>query len=300
MADKVVTERPEFRKEFSSFSQFVDFCENTPTDLPNDRRESRKEDEHYQEFTGVKNFKEAVTLAREGWPEGFKKSKELSSSMFDHVSEMIERVDVNHDVEGHAIDISRYVDGEPECWLKFENVIQEAEAGNRLIKISFNCSVSSTVSRETIIARGATIVALIELLEYAGHRVELTLVFANGRMFDRQSNRPPIMSSFIRIKDFDQNVNLTQLSYALAHPSVLRALMFSFMEIAPEAVRVMVGVPDAGYGTPRDILDEDKGDIHICHGYGESPQWTNKESAEKWILEELKKQGVHIKKEKTK
>src|SRR6185295_6436941 len=128
----------------------------------------------YSEFTKAKDWNHVLQLAKDGWPEGLEKSKSISSVMFNDVSQMIERTDVNHDIEGHAIDVSRFVDGEPECWLKFENVIQEAESGNKLIRITFNCTVSAGVNTDTIIRKGATISALIELLEYAGHRVELT------------------------------------------------------------------------------------------------------------------------------
>jgi len=287
-----------FRKEFSSWGAFVDYCENAPSEITIDHRASRRDDASYKYFTHAENWKEVLDLSKEGWPEGLKKSKEIASSLFDHVSSMIERVDVNHDIEGHAIDVARYVDGEPECWLKFENVIQESENGHKLIKITFNCSVSAGVSIDTIIARGATIVALIELLEYAGHRVELTLAHA---VSDYRHETVPTMSAFVKIKEFDQNLNMPMISYALAHPSVLRALMFSYMETAPYLIRRLVGVPDGGYGTPRDIQTEDKGDIHISHGYGGyggDIQWRDQKSAEKWILEQLQKQGVHLKKEK--
>lgn len=285
-----------FEKRFSTWNEFVDYAENAPSELSTKDRQSRSDITYG--FSHVNSFDETLKLAKEGWPEGLAKSKELSSAMFNDVSQMIERTDVNHDIEGHAIDVARFVDGEPECWLKFENVIQEAESGNKLIRITFNCTVSAGVSTDTIIRKGATISALIELLEYAGHRVDLTLVEAVGEAYLMQDRPPAEFLVYTKLKTFDQNSDMANISYALAHPSVSRSLMFSVIETADAETRKKCHVgPYGSYGRPVDIPKEEKGDIHIGSSKHGDPQWANEESAEKWIIEQLKIQGVHLKKE---
>lgn len=287
-----------FRKDFNSWNEFVDHCENGNTDMAQNERQSRTmpPDDLY-DFAQVRSFKETLDLARNGWPEGLKKAKELSSSLFDHISSKIERVDVKHDIEGHSIDIARFVDGEPEAWLKFENVIQESESGHKLIRITFNFSVSGAVSKETIIRKGAAIVALIELLEYAGHRVELTLAMGTAESWSGRYGNP-IVQLYTKIKDFDQNVDMSKLAYVLCHPSVLRSLYFSFAETMPDVYRRLTGVHrGGGYGSPADIPESERGDIHIGHSHAMDGQWQNPDLAEKWILKELQKQGIHLKKE---
>lgn len=306
MAEEIKSDWPIFRKEFSSWSMFIDHAANAKTDMPMEDRESRhqKAAGSYESFTKAKSWDHVLELARDGWPEGLKKAKEVSSVLFNHVSEMIEKLNVSYDIEGHSIDIARFVDGEPESWLKFESVLQEAEAGHKLIKITYNVTVSAGVSTDVIIRKGATVAALIELLEYAGHRVELTIVDSSGNSrlepshgFVRKDLKP-IMLFFVKIKEFDQNLDMNLVSYALSHPSVARALMFSAMETAPENIRKLAGVHKYGfYGTPTDIALEDRGDIHIPHSHFDDVQWATTESAETWVKQKLQEQGVHLKKE---
>lgn len=291
-----------FIKRFTTWNEFVDYADNAPSEMSSLDRQSRTEnDPHYYSFVKAKDWKEVLSLARDGWPEGLKKVKEISGIMFNNVSQMIERVEVNHDIEGHLIDVSRFVDGEPECWMKFEDVIQEAQSGNKLIRITFNCTVSSGVSTDVIVRKGAAIAALIELLEYSGHRVELILIeaVAPSRSGTFTDNPSPEILVYINLKTFDQNSDMANISYALAHPSVSRALMFSVAETAPEETRKKCGIYKYGsYGSPTDIPKTEKGDIHIGHSRHGEPQWASEQAAEKWIIEQLAKQGVHLKETK--
>lgn len=298
-----MSDTPTHRKEFSTWNEFVSYVDKTPCEMPDATRASRHSTngEDYTQFTKAKSWDHIMQLARDGWPEGLARSKSITKALFDKVSEMIERIDVKHDIEGHAIDVSRYLDGEPECWLKFENVIQEAEAGHKLIKLTFNVTVSAGVSTEVIIRKGATISALVELLEYAGHRVELTIVDSSGNRRLNPEGGPvkPIATFIVRLKEFDQNLDMGLVTYALCHPSVARGLMFSAMELSPKEIRQLIGVEGSFnfYGTPTDIDKKDRGDIHIPHSYMFEKQWQSTELAEKWLIEELAKQGVHLKKE---
>ena len=94
---------------YKSWGEFVDKAENGKTDMLEHRRASR---ERQKNFTGVEDYKDAFKLAKEGWREGTVSINEMATPLFDHVSKMIERVEVTHDVEGHSIDVARFVDGE--------------------------------------------------------------------------------------------------------------------------------------------------------------------------------------------
>jgi hypothetical protein len=203
---------------------------------------------------------------------------------------MIQRVEVSHDVEGHAIDVARFVDGEPEAWLKFEEVLQESESGHKLIRIAFNYSVSGHISPEVITRKGAAVAALVELLEYAGHRVELILCHAVAEY----RNDEAVTETYIRMKEFDQNLDSAVLAFALAHPATLRVLTFSIMEQYPYEVRRHIGVPGGGYGIPAEVNKENRGDIYIARSLASDSQWDSAEKAEAWIIKQLKEQGVTI------
>lgn len=277
--------RPVHRVVFKSWGEFVDTAENGKTDYPTSRRVSLQPDEH---FTGVKSPAEAYKLAREGWTSGAATIKDMAAPVFNHISKMIERVEVNHDVEGHSIDVARFVDGEPEAWLKFENVIQESETGHKLVRIAYNISASAGISKEVITRKGAAAAALVELLEYAGHRVELILCEGGEGCYGVIDTE-----MFIRMKEFDQNLDMPVLAFALAHPATLRCLMFSIMEQYPAEVRRSIDV-GAGYGRPKDIEKENQGDIYIGKSRMDEQQWHSEEAAEAWVIDQLKKQGISL------
>lgn len=276
----------------SSWGEWVDKALHGKTDMLDNERESRRPNIH---FTGVSSLKEIEDLALNGWEEGTTKVKMLTDGIFNHVSSMIERVEVSHDVEGHSIDVGRFVEGEPECWIKFENVIQEDSNGHRLVRLVLNGAVSAGVSKDIIIQKGAAVVALAELLEYSGFRVQIDLIFLIGSHIDNH-----ILLSKTILKQYDQNLDINIITYALAHPSCARGLNFSIEEQFPKAIRTKYDISIyGGYGMPTDKVNDEtlKGDIYIGSSHAENSAWKNKTACDAWIIEQLEKQGVHLKKE---
>jgi hypothetical protein len=283
-------------KSYATWAELVTQAETGASSIPDGDRASRdkKDAREYKRFTGAENFAEAVKLAREGWADGEAEIKEMSAPLFNHVSAMIERVDVSHDIEGHAIDVSRFVDGEPECWLKFEEVKVNAENGRRLVRVVFNCCASAGISTEIIRRKGATIAALVELLEFAGHRVEVSVVFSVGSTGARKSEKGTVFEIGAVVKTFDQPLDAAIMAYALLHPSVLRSLMFSLMEQAPEHLRRKMGVPDGSYGTVKEIQTLDRGDVYIPSMFLDDAQWESAERAEAWLIKQLETLGIKL------
>lgn len=269
---------------YQSWGAFVEASENGKTDMPESQRASR---DRQKSFNGVETYTDAYKLAKDGWKEGTVSINEMATPLFDHVSKMIERVEVNHDVEGHSIDVARFIDGEPEAWMKFENVLKEADNGHRLIRVVFNICASAMVDAEVMTRKGAAVAALVELLEYAGHRVELILTIGvEGYGADA-------LEVYTRLKEFDQNLDTSVLAFALAHPASFRILFFAIMEQCPAALRHSLGVP-GGYGRPRDIKKENRGDVYIGRSWGPDLQWESADGAEKWVIDQLKAQGITL------
>lgn len=278
-------------ERFESWTEFVTKAETGKSHLSKEKRESQKLS---NDFAGVSSVEEAVTLARQGWTKGAEDIKALASKLFNHVSGMIERTEVNHDVEGHVIDVARFVDGEPECWMKFDEVRVDAEGGHRLIRLVMNIGASGMVARETITRKGATVAALVELLEYAGHRVELTVV--EGIEGYGGGDKPDYEVS-IRLKEFDQALDLPVVAFALAHPATLRCLLFSVEEQLPEKMQKLIGAESGmGYGRPADVQTVERGDIYIPKMLWGEKQWDTPEAAQAWIIKNLEEQGIALKK----
>lgn len=232
-------------------------------------------------------FEGAIKLAREGWAEGADVVKKLSSRLFDRVATMVDREYPVYDVEGHGIDVARYLDGEPECWMRMETRVTEG-SGRRIYRLVFNMTASAGVSAATMLAKGSAVVALSELLEFAGHGVEITCALINSG----------VTSQFVRIKDADQPLDINRIAFAIAHPAMFRRLGFSLLEHLDAATRQKLGITSyGGYGRVAEAVKEDRGDIYIGGSVWGEPQWESMEAAEAWVIKSLGEQGIQLDKE---
>lgn len=242
---------------------------------------SRTRDDDDVYFRGCTNDS-ANKMANEGWIEGADKARRFTDALCDAIGGQIDRAVINYDVEGHNIDVARYLDNEPECWQKFD-VERIQQPAVKYLRVVINGAASSGVDADTIMGRGACVAALAELLEYAGNRVEV--VMALGIQARKNLN---VLTT---IKSFDEPLDMPKIAYALAHPSVLRLHYFSFAETFNADVRNDLHV-GGSFGRPADVPKSEQGDIYLGRMmYGES-QWTSPASAEAWVRDELKKFGV--------
>ncbi len=179
-----------------------------------------------EHFTGTANFDEALELLRTGSDEikeGLKKSvklaveklnKELNTKPEGYVA----------DVHGLFFDVSRVIEGEPECWYRepWDKVRKPR------LQIPVIGSYNASFSKEQAIKNAAEIIALVKALESAGFECEMTMVFAaNGAAFgvtDRNSYQA------VMIKNYDETFNWNKLS-AMLHPSFFRRLIFRDVEL---------------------------------------------------------------------
>jgi len=234
-------------------------------------------------FCGTPNWEAALELSRVGWLKGQADASKIAAPLFNSVSSMIERTDIVRDVEGAQIDIALFLDGEPECWQRFETSYIDG-IGYRVLRLTFNIAASAAISQATITAKGATIAALIQLLEYSGYRVQVDVLWGG--------NSPGIyIQPSVTVKRPDQPLDLPRLMFAMAHPSMLRRLLFRWAELMHKTDQQKLG---SSYGHPDEVPEADQGDIHIAKSSYPDSQWDNPESARKWIVGQLKKQGVSL------
>lgn len=269
------------RQSFESWSEFTEFAGTAKSSIPTDSRVSRSL--RMPKWAGTPTFSDACDLALLGWQSEAQKIRELSAPIFELISSLIVREDIVYGVEGQSIDIARFVQNEPECWQSFEaQIIEAPHAGSKVVRLHFNQGASARISAESIRKRGIAATALIELLEYSGLRVEVivgTASYSGGLLWE----------TYIKVKDAAQNVDLPRLTYALAHPSMLRRLLFSNWEavLTPDELRKAEIEPnDGGYGHPEELLDQ--GDIYIGNNNREF------EDTQSWLIEQLKKSGVKM------
>ncbi len=261
---------------FASWSEMLDYCRRTPAW---DQCSSRKESIEYEGWSGTASFDAAMRLAELGWPDATAKATALTAALVDKVSSLMEHERITYDVTGRDFDVSMMLTGEPEHWSDTETVIAEGPS-TRILRMVVNGFVSCGVSTDVIIARGAAIAALIATLELSGFRVEVI----QHTPFKQIGFRTPIKSA-------DQPLDLDRLIFAVGHPSMFRRLMFSALEHNPTE-----RAKDKHYGNSdcARLGAEYEGDLYISYAGYRDPQWTNTETAAKWILDQAKLQGVTL------
>lgn len=250
-------------------------------------------DGHSTEWTGAPTLASAVRLGIDGWAEGRDKVEKLTGGLVASLAGRIMREEWVPDVEGHYIDVPLFLEGEPECWRRPEEVYSETGTARRHVRILFNGTVSGGVPVEVINARGAALAALVDLLELAGHAVTLDLVHSSGR--------GEVFSQIVALKPANERADLAKLMFWLAHPSALRRMAFAYWEGLSQADRQKHSfVKHGGYGqcqTP--YLDEaERPDVYIGEGNIGTPEgrglWTDLAATKKWLSATLAELGVRI------
>jgi hypothetical protein len=285
------------RVEFESFSEFLDFvAEDQPGMLDKSYQASRKThgDGEFKMYGGAKwfgsaTFEEALNYARTGWSEGTKKLEAFRAPLIEKLMPVILKPEIQYDVVGTGgLDMGRVMSGQPDPFMEWvDSETPVFGSGRQLVRVVLNLAASSVVDAKSIIARGAAAAALVDTLEAAGRRV--SVVVAEAVTGYRMSGA---LTSLILVKRPDAPLSIDTLTFALAHPSMLRRLIFSLQERHPDqSIRSAFGVPGS-YGHPADLSGEERGDIYFGAMRGYDPNFDTPESTRKWVLETLKQQGV--------
>jgi hypothetical protein len=265
--------------EFESWGQLIEFIK-TPTVNPVC---SQSQSKGMHDWYGTHDFNEAVATMEHGWAEGLDKVKRLSDALVNTVSNLIEIPEIRYEVEGMDFDIASVLRNEPESWYRFENETRENE-NHKQLKIVYNVSTSSGISKDMMTARGAAVCALIELLEMAGYRLELWVNWT--------TQADDTFNANVLVKSYSQPLDMARVAFAMAHASMLRRIMFNVVEHYPKTHKAIGGMM---YGIPCEAEAAHKGDIYLgCMLYGDGP-WLDRNETLAWVKDTLKAQGVHIK-----
>lgn len=258
---------------------YGDYVLRTPTSR---HRASRRRDrDHNAEWSGTDSYEEATQLALKGWPEGAERARKLATRLSEEMVTSLKRPEIAFDVTGDMFDMGRVMADEPESWMKWED---GQEDGGKPLHIVLNCSVSAGVDKKIIEMRGTAVCALVIVLEAAARpcKVEIGAGIQDyGYGEDDYFLEPRVV-----VKDYYEPIQVDAVAYALIHTSFFRRHIFSAMEV--------MGVKSSGYGMPSDLRGP-KGDLYLGHALWGDKQWGSEQAAQKWIMDQLKLQGVQFK-----
>lgn len=266
--------------KYLSFDELSEFWSYSMKDSHAFKKGSRKD---ANEWSGGLNWEDSKALALLGWKEGLEEVEKYRARIVPKVTDKILRPQRSFSVNGYHVDVGAFLSNDPECF--HSRFYEESNNPGRIFKIVCSVSFSAAIEPATIIQRGAIICALVDAMEYAGHRVEVicNLALSGSQYYRESNNRFGRFEVDVNVKSSDQPLDLSSLAFCLAHPAMLRRMMFSSAEIE--------GWSDyaSNYGYPAKATDI--GDIYIEEVFsGEIPD----SKAVGWVLEKLKGLGIEF------
>ena len=237
--------------EFESLNEALQYAKaNT------DRRSS--DSERDVKWAGSASLDDAVQLGIDGWHEIRPQVDAMFSKMEEQINMALGDVfETRFDYGGDSVDIDRFMMGDPECMIDY--VTTPAGRMGRVVRVLVNGSASANVTHERIMQRGVLATALVDVLAKLGVGVEVWLESATD---DRGKSKH---SQLIKLHSSEERLDIDNLMFAMAHPSMLRRIGFSILERTGWTNAKQIAQVGAGYGQPHDCLMKDyiKADIVI-------------------------------------
>lgn len=260
---------------FGSVSELLRYLDRTPINRENiaSKYYSDRYYGGYEWDYGI-GLAGAKQLAERGWSEGAKQIAMLSAPIVRRISSRILRPEPAFDIEGSAIDMGRYLQGEPECFLQWrESETEDSNRSGGIVHIVVNVAVSARFTSQQFYEKGAAVAVLVDCLEHSGKRVVLDV--GGGANHPEADINTEVI---VRLKEAQEPLSIESIAFAIAHPGFCRRLLFWARATQPG-----IYVPSM----PHDLTVE--GDINIAA----SKLWKTQNPAE-WAMAELKKQGIEF------
>ena len=231
--------KKEWVDQFDSLPEALQYAKENTNRKSSDKRETG------EKWYGSKDLDTAVEMGMSGWHDIRPEVDEMFSKMEEHISVAIGEVfQTKYDFGGDSVDMDRYLQGDPECMIDY--VSEPAGRMGRVIRIHVAICASASVSTERIMRRGVLACALVDCLNKLGVGVEVWTEEACSNRGDQK------WSTLIKLHSSEERLDINNLMFALAHPSMLRRVGFSILERSkwPSAASMVTNA----YGTPCDML----------------------------------------------
>lgn len=231
-------------EEYNSISEFVQTI-NSRQQNPNMKSQTSEYGSYT--FSGTKNYKEAEDLLLHGWTEESEKLNEmLKLKSLDK-----KYVKNTYNVAGFQCSVPRYLQGIPTNMINQKVTTKK----QKIVTITKNVSYSASVKKEIIEAESIKVLQLVNNLEKQGYRVALNVVCIANR-------KNTVLCNKVRIKNANERLNLSKVSFPMVHPSYLRRIIFKWIETFEYTTKLF----DETYGAPvscmnfNDMIKNNKND----------------------------------------
>jgi len=219
--------------EYDSLGEFYKYICDTPINEAF-RWESLSSVVNGKDFTGTDSFEQAVELFKNGWEDMANKlTKKLK--VIENEIKPSTRAKMTYDVQGFQCSVPRYVNGIPTSMICKKNF----PIKQKVVTVTKSIDYSGSVDQSTIIEESIKALQIVKKLESQGLRVNLNIIIGTSSGKDGFFVK-------IRLKNANERLNISKLAFPLVNPSMLRRLLFRFMEVYPKITSKFV----RGYGTP--------------------------------------------------
>lgn len=203
-------------------------------DAKSNKKRKSSDNRDKPDWRGSASLDEACELGIRGWHEIRPEVDKLINSLDSIIGSTFGNLfETKFNVTGESGDIDRYLMGNPECMIDYVDVPQTRMG--RVVRLLVNGTVNSGVPAETIKQRGAMICSLVDIINRLGVGVEVYSEIATA-----SSNK--YHSLLTKLHDSQQLLDIDNLMFAIAHPSMLRRISFSNMEMSKwEQAKEIIG-----------------------------------------------------------
>ena len=234
--------------EFESLNELTKYLRDTKINKAFENKPLSSTDKNYR-FRGTHTFEEALDLLHNGW-------KEQADNLANEIKfkdKMVKNKNKSfYDIQGYQVSVPRYLEGIPESMINSKKIAIK----NKIITINKGACYNSGTSKEQMIDESIKIMKLINDLESKGYRVNLNLIYdfvEDSNNYTNKNNTNFLVK--IKIKNSNERLNISKLAFPLVHPSMLRRIIFRFMEVYPKVT------PSFTWGYGRTLKDYQLKDI---------------------------------------
>lgn len=230
---------------FRSFSDMLDFIEETPEHITNEYRDDRNIgwDHSMAEWKGSNSMAHALRLARNGWTKGTELASEAAEVITGDHAIARKRM---HSVAGGRVNVGRMLSGNPLHMVK-----RPKTEGRKVITLFVQTFMSSGIEPENAIIRAASIAALSDVLAQNGYSCEIVAICTTQ---DRRQTTPMGHIATV-VKEAGEPLNIENIVFALGHPSMFRRFYFGIFahEERLRSFWPYMGHPAPAFTDPQDL-----------------------------------------------
>lgn len=222
-------------REFKSLDEFEKYITNTPLNKAFQWKTLQSVASSYK-FTQTHTYDEATQLFKNGWND---MANELTKSL-KVKQQQVENAQVQkavYDIVGFQASVPRYLQGIPTSMVNKKMV----PIKQKVITLNKDVSYHAGITTKEIVEASVQTLHLIKKIEAQGIRVNLNLIWG-----DKAGNTKELIK--IRLKSANERLNISKLAFPLVHPSMLRRLLFRYLEVVPSVTSEYTWA----YGKPMD------------------------------------------------